>query len=30
MSDEQQTIEISLEQMSGYEFRVRFDDTSGC
>ena len=28
MSDEQQTIEISLEQMSGYEFRVRFDDTA--
>src|ERR1051325_2226878 len=28
MSDEQQTIEISLEQMSGYEFRVRFDNTS--
>lgn len=28
MSDEQQTIEISLEQVSGYEFRVRFDETA--
>jgi len=28
MSDEQKTIEISLEQVSGYEFRVRFDDTA--
>lgn len=28
MSDEQQTFEISLDQMSGYEFRVRFDGTA--
>lgn len=28
MNDEQQTIEISLEQVSGYEFRVRFDETA--
>ena len=27
MSDVQQTIEISLEQVSDYEFRIRFDDT---
>jgi organic hydroperoxide reductase OsmC/OhrA len=28
MSDEQQTIEVSLEQVAAYEFRVRFDDTA--
>ncbi|WP_266169913.1 OsmC family protein [Dyella subtropica] len=28
MSDEQQSIEVTLEQVSDYEFRVRFDDTA--
>lgn len=28
MSDEQQVIEITLEQVTDYEFRVRFDDTA--
>ncbi|SFS08107.1 Uncharacterized OsmC-related protein [Dyella sp. OK004] len=28
MSDEQQVIDITLEQVTDYEFRVRFDDTA--